>query len=213
MGHIMMQLQHQPAGANFLNQTIQTLTTWLKREHRPEQFVVGLTDWSVKLHQSIMLVFFFSVHHAKAMYTFKDEGQEIGLNCTITCSAGWDLDWALGDRFHNCSVILFQPCRGGEKKVKCWAAQTNTFLFHNLKGQVSVKVDRSIREEEREQEDRRWGGRGYMTDNQVDRKRERTSYHKDRYTCNEHKIREADRQRDKPTHQTTLGTVPKCHKT
>lgn len=52
-----------------------------------------------------------------------------------------------------------------------------------------------------------------MKDYQVDRKRERMSYHKDRCACNKHKIREADRQRDKPTHQTTLGTVPKCHKT
>lgn len=101
----------------------------------------------------------------------------------------------------------------GEKKGKNAELLKQTlFLFHNLKGQ-SVKVDRSKREEERVQEDRRRGGRGCMTDNQVDRKRERAPYHKDICACNEHKVRDADRQRDRPTHQTTLGTVLKCHKT
>lgn len=137
-----------------------------------------------------------------------------GLNCTIICSV-----WVIcGLGFKGTDFIIavsFSSSHAEKKKKrkKCWAAQKNTFLFHNLKGQVSVKVDHSKREEEREQEDRRWGGRGHMTDYQVDRKRERMSYHKDRCACNEHKIREADRQRDKPTHQTTLGTVPKCHKT
>jgi len=43
-----------------------------------------------------------------------------------------------------------------EKKAKMLScSKKKTLLFHNLKGQVSVKVDRSKREEEREQEDRR----------------------------------------------------------
>ncbi len=101
--------------------------------------------------------------------------------------------------------------RWGKKEKNAEFLKQPLFLFHNLKGQ-SVKVDRSKREEEREQEDRRWGG-GCMTDNQVDWKRERAPYHKDICACNEHKVRDADRQRDKPTYQTTLGTVLKCHKT
>lgn len=102
------------------------------------------------------------------------------------------------DRFYNCCVILFQPCTRGGKNKKCWAAQTYTFLFLDLEGQVSVKVDRSKRERAKksERECQKVRGRGYMTDNQVDRKQESPPYHKDRCARNKHKITGTDRQRD-----------------
>ncbi len=49
--------------------------------------------------------------------------------------------------------------RWGKKGKNSEFLKQPLFLFHNLKGQ-SVKVDRSKREEEREQEDRRWRGGG-----------------------------------------------------